>query len=737
MLQADPALVAALGEPERVHTSLTRLGGRDLTEQVTAWSLDRAYDSDLPAPMRATNGSASAELRLTLTGTGEQTAAQLYSPYAPHATADIARPRQSVLHGWGLADDALPAFRGTVRDRVADSATGRVEVSALDGAERLRGAAKLPAAVSVNTVPIASGTWVVDNLLRDAGIHTAPPPRAECILYASMHGGIAPDIGFYRTHSGSIGYVRDRAPWEMAALPGSTTTSFTVRWDPRTRTTVPGRSLFCEFWTDTSYIGPDTGQVALSCFYQADGVTNSVEFGVDFKSSPQRATASSGGTIAAVLFFAPLPVGRWHIGCYWTFNGTQPTARIYMSGPDGYYEEFDPGALTAMPSTGTQLNYVSLTAGIPVEAVQVWIPQVSPTRTDFEGPTWQRGAVLDNLTSTLTAIPPTQGSAWEVISAVARAEQATASIDEHGVFRYRNNTRFTSPGAPVLTATSAREIAGLRVSEAIDSVRNVIDVPYSLYTIGSTQERFTETTRRTIAPFSTLTLTYDYDVTEYDSPPPIAYGTTTPSSTSRVRWSTASDGSAGIHGRVESTTERDGTTLRVTFRNTGASTVYMLTSTNTPSLSIYSVELANNGPSRRLLRRTDTTSVSRYGAQVYQVPASPWLQSSTAAFSVAGYLLAVAASPLPVLGDVEILPDPRIQLGDLVRITDTVGAALTTPAWVVGIRTSGDDTGRIRQVLTLRATLSPGPPTDQNLYPDPPIGPDARAVLAREGVHVP
>ncbi|NUT48943.1 MAG: hypothetical protein HOV94_16795 [Saccharothrix sp.] len=49
MLQADPALIAALGEPERVHTSLTRLGGKDLTEQVTAWTLDRAYDSDLPA----------------------------------------------------------------------------------------------------------------------------------------------------------------------------------------------------------------------------------------------------------------------------------------------------------------------------------------------------------------------------------------------------------------------------------------------------------------------------------------------------------------------------------------------------------------------------------------------------------------------------------------------------------------------------------------------------------------
>jgi hypothetical protein len=622
-----------------------------------------------------------------------------------------------------------------VRDRAADSRTGTVELSALDGAERLRGAANLPVAVSVDTTPIASGLWVVDALLRDAGIHSAPPPRPDCILYASMHGGIAPDIGFYRIHAGSVGYTRTRAPWEMAALPGSTTTSFTVRFDPRTRTTAPGRNLFVEMWVDSSNIGVDTGAVGLNCYYQADSATNGVEFGFDFKNN--RAWATTDGSVAYVLFLEPLPPGRWHLGCHWSFSGTVPTPRIYMTRPDGSYHETTTSALGPMPAGGSQLNYISLTAGLPVEAVQVSIMPNRPTQAQFEQ-TWQRGAVLDSVTSTLTAIPPTQGSAWEVIGQVAKAEQATASFDEYGVFRYRTNARFTSPGTPVLTATSAREIANLRVSEAIDSVRNVVDVPYSIYrSSNSPQERFAETARRSIAAGSTLTLTYDYDVTEYDSPPPIAYVNAVPVSTSRVRWSTTSDGSTGVHGRVESTTERDGNQLRVTFRNVGTSTVYMLTASNAPSLSLYSVDLASGSPSRRSLRRTDTASVTRYGPQVYQVPATQWLQSSAAASTVAGYLLAVASSPLPVLGDVEILPDPRIQLGDLVRITDTVGASLSTPAWVVGIRTSGDDTGRVRQVLTLRATLSPGPPTDAGLSPDPPLDPGARAVLLREGIRVP
>lgn len=137
--------------------------------------------------MRAVQGSASAELRLTLTGDGQQTTPQLYGPYAPHLTSDIVRPRQSATHAWGLDDKALPAFRGSIRDRVADSATGTVTVSALDAAERLRDAARLPVAVTATAAsPISSGTWVVDHLLRDAGIHTAPPPLLDVVRHGTQ-----------------------------------------------------------------------------------------------------------------------------------------------------------------------------------------------------------------------------------------------------------------------------------------------------------------------------------------------------------------------------------------------------------------------------------------------------------------------------------------------------------------------------------------------------------------------
>lgn len=78
---------------------------------------------------------------------------------------------------------------------------------------------------------------------------------------------------------------------------------------------------------------------------------------------------------------------------------------------------------------------------------------------------------------------------------------------------------------------------------------------------------------------------------------------------------------------------------------------------------------------------------------------------------------------MPVLGEVEVLHDPRIQLGDVVRVVDTSGATLDTLAWVVGIRTTCASGAAPQQTLTLRGTSYNGVPADAGLTPDPPVDP--------------
>lgn len=747
MQQANGPLTSSLAAGQRSVSTTTRMAGKDVTGQVSGWEVDRSYSTDLPEAIRAVNGSAAAQLKLNLSGDGTATAAQLYSPYAPNLTADMARPKQSVTHGWGLNGETLPAFRGTVRSRSADSATGGAELVALDGAERLRDAARLPSTISTYDDPIASGVWVVDHLLRQAGIHSAPPPRDGCILYASMHGGVVPDIGFYNDHTSyGLTYTRAAVPWEMAPVPGYL--PYECQWIPRTRATAPSRyTQFAEYWVDSTRITRTGGVVSLGLYYQADDKKNLLNLSVDFATGSITLNTTADGSGSAITFHdtGTQAEGRWHIGVEWGFNlGLQPIATVYLTGP-GKANTLRTGPMQAVPDGGTQLYRVELVSALPVEAVQVsnWSGGDDALYDMFnqdQAVVWQRGAVLDDPLSLLHAIPPTQGSAWDVINAVAQAEQSTAEFDEFGVFRYRNNKRFAEADTPALTVTALREVAAVTVAEEIDSVRNVIDVPYSEYFTNGQSLRFTDTEVRLIEPLGSLSVTFTYDASEYDSVTPLVYADAdnVPFGSS-VRFAYQDNGAIARNGAVEVTTVRDGNTLTLTFFNISGSPAYTAMPDGSPSLQIYSVGLYQNKTFDYSSRwyADDPRSAKLYGAQVYQVAASPWIQRADVADSIAAYLLQMATWPLPTLGDVDVLPDPRIQLGDLVRVVDGYGAPLDTLAFVVGIRTSGDSAGQVRQTLTLRATNYAAIPTDTGLTPDPPLDPAAAAILAAQGIRVP
>lgn len=190
MQRADDALGAALAQGERTTSHSTRFGGKDLGAQVQSWSVDRSYATDLPEAMRAFAGSASAQAEFEISGAAvssdehlqgraDQSGPQLYSPWAPRSTGDLVRPGQSVVHAAGLGGNDLAVFRGTVRARSAASGSDTVKVTALDGAERLRGPAVLPKPYIgfFRKRPVSSATWCVDELLRQAGLHSSPPAR--------------------------------------------------------------------------------------------------------------------------------------------------------------------------------------------------------------------------------------------------------------------------------------------------------------------------------------------------------------------------------------------------------------------------------------------------------------------------------------------------------------------------------------------------------------------------------
>ncbi|MFE7572420.1 hypothetical protein ACFU76_36700 [Streptomyces sp. NPDC057539] len=745
MQTADPYLVKALQNGERSADHRIRLGGRDLGTQISSWSLDQSYATDLPDAMRAFAGSSSAQLELTLGGEGGASAPALYGPWAPRASGDVVRPRQSVTMNWGLAGSTLPQFRGTVRSRSAQLGGDTVTLSALDGAERLRMPARLPRpsggidedapyGPSVANNWTASPTWCVDHLLRNAGIHTCPPPRPTSILYASLHGGAAADIGYLTALSGDwTKWTKTNAPWE-SAVQGPATGLASAEYAPAVRTVnVRGDGLWAEAWFDNTGSTSGTRQLDLTLSWLASNHTSYyTTVRVDFaKGELQTFSGRDKVPTGNASIYWTIPAltnqsGRWHIGFWLKFSTVGvPTFEARVSYPNGGAMHCTPGTVPAGVVPAAHLGEVILRLGnLRVEGLQVSpLPSVPTTPADIlqEG-RWTKTAALDAPDTGLRVIPAVTGTAWEAITAIARATLSTADFDGNGIFHWRNRSRWaTAPTTSQLTVTSARELASLTVTEEIDACRNHCAVKWDNWTKVKVNKSTYKSSgsKVSIAAGATATLTFSMGDDEYDCPPPHTYADGLPGC---IRFTNGdSDTAATVHGVVEVGTVRSDGIVTVTMRNRGTTTVWLRAAGGTTlSIDMLVPSVENSEPTNHWYAAWNTTSQGYYGVQLYEHDPEGWVQDSTAASGIAIALRTAGVYPVPLLQDVEILADPRIQLGDVVRVRDNTGAVLDSLAWVVGIKTEAEGQA-IKQTLTLRGAAYNGVPADTGLNPDPPV----------------
>ncbi|UUU22538.1 hypothetical protein [Streptomyces sp. DSM 40750] len=776
MQQADDATESALAAGERTTTHTTRLGGKDVSAQVQSWQVERSYATDLPAAMRAFSGSSAAQLQVQLSGTAGNSAPEMYSPWADRATGDVVRPGQSVVHENGVGGAKLPAFRGTVRSRSATSGTDSVQVTALDGAERLRGPAVLPKPYAgflwKSGRPVSSATWCVSELLRQGGVYACPPPRYPdfvegrplTLLYASLHGGFSTPYGQPEHVPDPSTYVfsREGAPHELALVPKGP--QLKASWFPRSRVTVPGSRIFVEAWVNNavSYgdlvddaVPSNSDRVTLQLQLNRNGsATGYLELMVDFAEGWVRIYSSDtangryfqwSGISEPTLRGIWQQRGVWHIGAFFDTSSTgtsvYPTVRPQLTAPDGTRflgtaETYtDPSAL----QPASELRQISLFTDMPTECVQVTSGLAAmPGLEEFSHTgayAWTKSVELDDAILPLTVLPRVTGSQWEVISQIAKASMSTAEIDERGVFRWQNYSRFaTKPTSADLTLTSVREIASLTATEEIDACRNYCIQPYKDWTgiTGPvTATTFTDTVIRTIPASSTTTVKYLMADDEYDVSPPGTDDDSVTEPGTNVRFGTAATGGTSVKGAVDLLVRREDGYLVVRFANRGTQTLYTATKTGTPSFVLQTLKPSADPVERQAIAYLEdpandpagVASEKFYGRQEYTAETTDWVQDASVAAALAHAMRDAGVLPVPVIGDVEVLYDPRIQLGDVVRVVDTTGAALDTLAWVVGVRTSATADGGVQQTLTLRG-VDPGPlPADAGLTPDAPSNP--------------
>lgn len=773
MLSADQPFDAALASGERAYEHVGRFGGQDLSAQIQSWQVDRAYNTDLPDAMRAFAGSSSAQLQVELSGAYGVDAPALYSPWAPRTSADVVRPGQSVVLSTGLGTGSqMPVFRGTVRSRSADSGTDTVQVIALDGAERLRGPAVLPRPFAgfFGQRPVASATWCVDELLRQAGIYTCPQPRSTVysslsqpytVIYATLHGGFVPVYGIPQDVPtvGQYNWTRASAPFEIGVVP--TAPGMLMSWMPRSRTTAPRGAILVEAYVNTLVAAPNGKQVVLKAVIDRTGNQNgAVQVTVDFSTGIVTAWSGIDGTSTGTSTTWTFPQlltqkGNWHLGAIfdfeWSINSTQdaagnwtsnaPTIVPMLRAPDGTLLTGGGGELdgTGVQQAG-ELYKVEVITDFVTECVQVTsgVSAQYPIAS-FEQP-FARGARLDDVTLPLYSIPQVSGSQWDVITEIANAAVSTAEFDEYGVFRWRNHTRFDVPAqvlplSAVRTVTTTQDLASLTVAEEIDACRNYCVQPYQDWSQVTAVSSLTQIDGvvRSI-PVSTqanpgadlLSVSFLMDDAEFDVGTVMVQDDvqTLTGSTVRFASSNAANGPM-IKGQVEVDVERALGMVTLSMRNYSAGTVYTTTKAgNTPSINIVTMKPSADPVVRQYVAQ-DTVSQQAYGVQNYTADASDWVQDLGAATALANIVLLAGRNPAPVYSNVEVLYDPRLQLGDVIELVDFAGAYLDTLVWVIGITVECDADGTVTQTLTLRGTQSNGAGFNTQLVPDPPVDPKA------------
>lgn len=737
MRSGSPELQQALQAGERSYDVAVRLGGRDVSDQVESWSVSRAYDTSLPAAVAAPVGSSAAQARIALAGDGLQTAAQMYSPWAPRGTADVARPGQSAVLGWGLAEEALQSLRGRVRAVSANAATGGAEVTALDGAELLRGRASLPPCVAHVDYGI-NAAWVVDYALRRSGIYASPPPRPNAmyqVFFASMFGSLEANLGMRTYTSGTIEWRPEVSPWTCGPV-GRNNTTWACGWAPQRRVLSQVTTLVVEWWVykataqggaraevDLYFKGAENTVATDTIRCWADPSAGTLGISVNGASYTRTSTAFS-------------QAGRYKI--VWQIEmgslGTNVRARGWAYPPDG--ATFGTGWTTvSSPMAYGYLYEIEASSTLPMECINV--SRVATGSTPAVTTPWQRGAVIDLLRNGasyghwdygFSALPAAQGTTWwDLLKQIATDTLSYMGFDEDGVFYFRRYD-YIVPGrddqiTPNLTVTSRREVAQITATEEIDAVKNRVEVgAIEFVRSTSTSNVRTGTDVTQIPPGESVAVAWDFgaDRTWVMNTPMVYTGNTIPSNVNVFKPITTS----GSLAPVECELHYEGEFPIIIYHNRGTNTAYIATDTSLSSNSLRMAFATVPQETLRPMTRTDAVSAARYGSQALELPASQWRQSTWFADAIALRLIDWTAWPMPVSQPVEILPDPRIQIGDVVRVQDSTGSMVDGLFRVLGYSVTGSGT-QVRMTVTVRPLYRPARPVDAGLSPDPVLDPGA------------
>lgn len=673
--------------------------------------------------------------------------------------------QEGVYTPGSVTPELFTVFTGVVDDYTVSVDDGTVSLTCMDSRALLSKAPVLP--VGAYAVPegpqLFTSAWVLNQVCETMGRYASPPPRPFGVYRQTNHGGTWPETRWAGTvNPGIHGDATVPTPWTQGKfspqVPIHSVFQFLLSNQEAPGAIGPadigssGNALFFECWvkptTDASLV-PTTFGIPLYRDLNALGLdiqgpdTTTLEIvlgatptsvGSDFQPFATVLTYSPTQDFTTALPAITIPNdNQWHyLSLAFHFISTTKftvTATVDASSAAATSGTMPVAAAASVaPASATVLHFC------PAESIQVTNEPGTPRSNSTFTPS-PLVSIAPSLNQ-LTTIPDTTNQdVWGLIQQIAAAESAVCGFDETGRFVFINRTQLRTVTSQ-RTITPTYSLKKLNQQLGRSFVKNHIQVPVNQLQVQPSSRVWAATTPLTVGAGKTeifYASTSDPAVNIYTTAIVLPAGGGQPQF-SGYRACTTPDGLGQEKQNITVTIlPITSTLMKITATNPNNVPIWFV-SPDTPAYPTSSIGLPSLVIGGNLITQvnvvTDTATetptsqgviadaqwpalpdggvaLNPDGELLLPVPSNPWMQQLTTGQALADDYLADLYKPRPIWRDVSIVPDPSLQVADLITITDPVTTLVTGTALIIGSHLAMSDT-EWTQTLDLRATGSPG-----------------------------
>lgn len=567
--------------------------------------------------------------------------------------------------------------------------------------------------------PGLNGTWLIDYLLRQAGIYASPPARPQAILSATMHGSTAAEVGTVQSAQGgdSSTAVDFTFPGLFAGCAAGQ--SDTVWNTPASINSTADRVVLLEWWqyvdlvsTGRSGYRHGTASIIYNRVAGATPTVDRVDCYVGSRGNCYADASYNNGQTTGQATGPAITATGWHyIAVVLTIHqgGGLIQARFTVDQLTGTVVNIPTVTLI---DAARPIDQVEMSNNLPVEAFQV--ADMSGVPVGYNSYWGGGGAYPDASLNTLQATPvitsPDGGTldAWTVIQDLAAAEYGTALVDETGHFHFRNRTFFDGNPLTVLTLADDKSLMDVGTQESADGRFDTITTPVTNYTVAALGTVAALQDKRSVRNGQTLKMFLPY-----------TGGIAVNVKLAAVGFNTGRNGGGDspIAAPPDVTVTPFSQEAFVTIVNRTGISYWIVDNSGNPLLTITGQPVTSN---QDQTITSATATVNPQAPAVYTPTTSDWQQDSSTIQTLNDDLLAMLSKENVVLDNTQIIADPRLQLGDPVLLKDNTALHGGIKAFLVGLTDNDDPSSGYVQDVVLRVFDAFGPDSLDQLALDYP-----------------